>query len=359
MIETLTTTLTTAAIPGEIGLMLADAGYWSETNATSPGPDRLIATLKDHKQRRAARDLGHTTGPPPPDATAVEEMEHLLRTPQGAAAYAQRSHLIKIRLRRPQAQPRNAWLPPPRPERRPQRVGVHPPRRQHAQAPPASRRARRRLTPTPAANHQQPCGQHAGHDTAHPKPAPTTPNQHYQRPTAAAINPSPTTSTQNSQTPSHRATFCDSLFTVGNASSGSVHGPVHNDGSDTHRPLHRPSPRSRWRTSVRAWRFVSFGHACPGRHLLGPLHGSGGGAADGGGADHDLRGLACAPTRRGIWSRIAIRDWAPAGNSRMRICRSLGPIADCARKGGVRGLRANGGNPAGSERLRQSRRRLS
>jgi hypothetical protein len=102
-----------------------------------------------------------------------------------------------------------------------------------------------------------------------------------------------------------------------------------------------------------------FGHACPGRHLLGPLHGSGGGAADGGGGDHDLRGLACAPTRRGIWSRIAPRDWAPAGNSRMRICRSLGPIADCARKGGVRGLRANGANPAGSERLRQSRRRLS
>jgi len=94
MITTLTDTLTRANVPGEIELMLADAGYWSEQNATAAGPDRLIATLKDHKQRRAARDLGHTTGPPP-DSTPIEEMEHLLRTPQGAAAYAQRSCLIE------------------------------------------------------------------------------------------------------------------------------------------------------------------------------------------------------------------------------------------------------------------------
>ena len=95
MIDTLMQTLTAAGIPPDIELALADAGYWSEANATSPGPDRLIATLKDHKQRRAARDLGQTSGPPPPDATPVEEMEHLLRTPQGAAAYAKRSCLIE------------------------------------------------------------------------------------------------------------------------------------------------------------------------------------------------------------------------------------------------------------------------
>ena len=95
MITTLTQTLSSAGIQNEIELALADAGYWSEANATSPGPDRLIATLKDHKQRRAARELGQTSGPPPPDATPIEEMEHLLRTPQGAAAYAQRSCLIE------------------------------------------------------------------------------------------------------------------------------------------------------------------------------------------------------------------------------------------------------------------------
>jgi len=94
MNDRLTQTLTTAGITAEIELELADAGYCSDANLTCPGPDRLIATQKDHKQRRAARELGHTTGPPP-DGTPIEEMEHLLRTPQGAAAYKQRSSLIE------------------------------------------------------------------------------------------------------------------------------------------------------------------------------------------------------------------------------------------------------------------------
>ena len=95
MNDKLTRTLTAAGITAEIGLELADAGYCSEHNLTCPGPDRLIATTKDHKQRHAARELGHTDGPPPPGATPIEEMEHLLRTPQGHAAYKQRSQLIE------------------------------------------------------------------------------------------------------------------------------------------------------------------------------------------------------------------------------------------------------------------------
>ena len=95
MNDKLTQSLTAAGITAEIELELADAGYCSEHNLTCPGPDRLIATTKDHKQRRAARELGHTNGPPPPDATPLEEMEHLLRTPQGHAAYKQRSQLIE------------------------------------------------------------------------------------------------------------------------------------------------------------------------------------------------------------------------------------------------------------------------
>jgi transposase len=94
MNDRLTQTLSAAGITAEVELELADAGYCSEANLTCAGPDRLIATQKDHKQRRAARELGHTTGPPP-DGTPVEEMEHLLRTPQGAAAYKQRSSLIE------------------------------------------------------------------------------------------------------------------------------------------------------------------------------------------------------------------------------------------------------------------------
>jgi transposase len=95
MNQKLTQTLTAAGITTEPELELADAGYCSEANLTCPGPDRLIATTKDWKQRRAARELGHTDGPPPPGLTATEEMEHLLRTPQGHAAYKQRSQLIE------------------------------------------------------------------------------------------------------------------------------------------------------------------------------------------------------------------------------------------------------------------------
>ncbi len=95
MMTTLQETLTAAGITAPIDLALADAGYWSEDNATAPGPDRLIATMKDHKQRRAARDLGQTTGPPPANAAPADAMEHRLRTTEGAAAYAQRSHTIE------------------------------------------------------------------------------------------------------------------------------------------------------------------------------------------------------------------------------------------------------------------------
>ena len=95
MIEATEETARAAGIAKEIGLVTADAGYWSEENAIAPGPDRLIATAKDWKQRRAARELGNTTGPPSPDATPLEQMEHRLRTSEGAAAYATRSHTVE------------------------------------------------------------------------------------------------------------------------------------------------------------------------------------------------------------------------------------------------------------------------
>lgn len=95
MNEQLTHMLKAAGIDDEVELELADAGYDSDANLTAPGPDRLIAIAKAHKQRAAARELGLADGPPPPNATAREEMEHLLRTPQGIEAYKQRSCLIE------------------------------------------------------------------------------------------------------------------------------------------------------------------------------------------------------------------------------------------------------------------------
>lgn len=84
-----------AGIDARIGTVVADAGYWSEDNATADGPDRLIATTKDWKQRKAAREMGSTEGPPPADASVSEKMEHRLRTPEGAAAYAKRSATVE------------------------------------------------------------------------------------------------------------------------------------------------------------------------------------------------------------------------------------------------------------------------
>jgi transposase len=95
MIATVIDMLTAAGITDPIGTVLADAGYWSDNNATTNGPDRLIATLKDWKQRQAVRDLGQTSGPPPQQASPLEAMEHRLRTPDGAHLYAQRSCTIE------------------------------------------------------------------------------------------------------------------------------------------------------------------------------------------------------------------------------------------------------------------------
>ncbi len=84
-----------ADIEDEFGQVLADAGYWSDENATAPGPDRLIATIKDRKQRQAAREKGLCSGPPPAGASPLDAMEHRLRTAEGAASYKLRSQTVE------------------------------------------------------------------------------------------------------------------------------------------------------------------------------------------------------------------------------------------------------------------------
>jgi transposase len=95
MTSALADTLSAAGVTEPVGLILADAGYWSHANAIAPGPDRLIATLKDWKQRRAAREAGTTNTEPPEGACPMNLMEHRLRTVEGARAYATRSHTVE------------------------------------------------------------------------------------------------------------------------------------------------------------------------------------------------------------------------------------------------------------------------
>lgn len=77
-----------------IGVVLADAGYLSEHNLTTPGPDRLIATGKSRAVSEAAQHTP-THGPPPPDASPIEAMAHRLATPEGHALYRQRAHIAE------------------------------------------------------------------------------------------------------------------------------------------------------------------------------------------------------------------------------------------------------------------------
>jgi transposase len=74
-----------------IGQVLADAGYCSDANLTSSGPDRLIATGKLRDLEKAARD---GTAAEPPSA-AIRQMAARLATDDGITAYRHRGHIAE------------------------------------------------------------------------------------------------------------------------------------------------------------------------------------------------------------------------------------------------------------------------
>jgi transposase len=77
-----------------IGIVLADAGYCTKENLTAPGPDRLIATGKA-RDLHVAASQNPAQGTAPDDTDPIAAMNHRLRTPQGMATYAQRSHIAE------------------------------------------------------------------------------------------------------------------------------------------------------------------------------------------------------------------------------------------------------------------------
>jgi hypothetical protein len=77
---------------------LADAGYWSDANmsgAKPGGPELLIATNKDWKQRKAMREAPAPRGRIPEAMTARERMERKLLTKRGRALYKLRGQTVE------------------------------------------------------------------------------------------------------------------------------------------------------------------------------------------------------------------------------------------------------------------------
>ena len=98
MLEKAKEELRAAGEEEEIGKALADAGYWSDANvreADPNGPELLIATNKDWKQRKAMREQAPPRGRIPTDCSARERMERKLLTARGRKLYKLSSQTVE------------------------------------------------------------------------------------------------------------------------------------------------------------------------------------------------------------------------------------------------------------------------
>jgi transposase len=77
-----------------VGVVLADAGYCSDSNLSAPGPKRLIALTKTRDHAQALKEQP-VSGPPPLGATPREAMFHRLRTTEGASLYKRRGATVE------------------------------------------------------------------------------------------------------------------------------------------------------------------------------------------------------------------------------------------------------------------------
>lgn len=82
------------ALDKTIDLTLADAGYCTEENLTSPGPDRLIATNKRRDLPQPDPATNADTGPDP-EAGPIEQMRQRLADPAHRARYKRRSATVE------------------------------------------------------------------------------------------------------------------------------------------------------------------------------------------------------------------------------------------------------------------------
>ena len=99
MLQVLGHTLKEAGIEERPKVGLADAGYWSEANVKAcscpEGPELLIATTKDWKQRKLLREHGCPRGRIPNDLGLRDRMERKLLTKRGRALYKLRGMVVE------------------------------------------------------------------------------------------------------------------------------------------------------------------------------------------------------------------------------------------------------------------------
>lgn len=87
-----------AGVQEPIGTVLGDAGYYSDANladADPHGPELLIATTKDSKHRKAARDAPPPRGRIPTNLGPRGRMQRALLTKRGRALYAVRGQTVE------------------------------------------------------------------------------------------------------------------------------------------------------------------------------------------------------------------------------------------------------------------------
>ena len=91
--------LTAAGLAECPGAALADAWYWSEANVTTcarpEGPELLIATTKDWKQRKALREQRCPRGRIPEHPNPRQRMERKLLTHRGRRLYRLRGITVE------------------------------------------------------------------------------------------------------------------------------------------------------------------------------------------------------------------------------------------------------------------------
>lgn len=98
MLERMNEELTAVEAAGNVKVVLADAGYYSEDNvlnADPEGPELLLATSKDSKRRQAMKGKACPRGRIPNDTTVKERMERKLLTKQGKKLYKWRSQTVE------------------------------------------------------------------------------------------------------------------------------------------------------------------------------------------------------------------------------------------------------------------------